>query len=178
MASKVRLNSTSCQVYIGLKKGAIIPESVGDLVFTSEASQFSTEELTDFNTSSRTFSIYYPDTRPHRKDPKYSIVASINAKWKDWQDLSEEEYQKAKKRLCDESVEALEKIIPDIRDKIEHLEAATPRTIRHYTQHADGATFGTKFEGLEVSDSLPDYAPGLFHAGSVGIIMSGWLGYY
>jgi len=23
---------------------------------------------------------------------------------------------------------------------------------------------------------LPDHAPGLFHAGSVGIIMSGWLG--
>ena len=71
---------------------------------------------------------------------------------------------------------ALEKIIPGIRDKIEHLEAATPRTIQHYTKHADGATFGTKFEGLEVSSSLPDHAPGLFHAGSVGIIMSGWLG--
>ena len=176
MASKVRLNSTSCQVYIGLKEGAVIPESVGDLVFTSEASQFSTEELTDFNTTSRTFSIYYPDTRPHRKNPKYSIVASINAKWEDWKDLTEQEYQVAKNRLCEESLVALEKIIPDIRGKIEHIEAATPRTIRHYTQHADGATFGTKFEGLEVSDSLPDHAPGLFHAGSVGIIMSGWLG--
>jgi len=73
-------------------------------------------------------------------------------------------------------LEALEKIIPDIRDKIDHLEAATPRTIKHYTQHANGATFGTKFEGLEVSGDLPKYAPGLFHAGSVGIIMSGWLG--
>ena len=176
MASKVRLNSTSCQVYIGLKEGAVIPESVGDLVFTSEASQFSTEELTDFNTTSRTFSIYYPDTRPHRKNPKYSIVASINAKWEDWKDLTEQEYQVAKNRLCEESLVALEKIIPDIRGKIEHIEAATPRTIRYYTQHADGATFGTKFEGLEVSDSLPDHAPGLFHAGSVGIIMSGWLG--
>ncbi|MDA1078418.1 MAG: hypothetical protein O2908_05155, partial [Verrucomicrobia bacterium] len=32
------------------------------------------------------------------------------------------------------------------------------------------------FEGLEVSNDLPTHAPGLFHAGSVGIIMSGWLG--
>ena len=40
----------------------------------------------------------------------------------------------------------------------------------------NGATFGTKFEGLEVSNDLPKHAPGLFHAGSVGIIMSGWLG--
>lgn len=175
-SQKVRLNSTSCQVYIGLKEGATIPESVGDLIFTSEANEFSTDELTDFKTSSRTFSIYYPDTRPHRKNPKYSIVASINAKWQDWKDLSESEYEDAKKRLCEESVSALEKIIPDIRSKIEHLEAATPRTIRHYTRHANGATFGTKFEGLEVSNALPEKAPGLFHAGSVGIIMSGWLG--
>ena len=95
---------------------------------------------------------------------------------KDWDKLSDSEYTKAKDRLCEESLEALERIIPDIRSKIDHIEAATPRTIEHYTKHANGATFGTKFEGLEVSSELPKYAPGLFHAGSVGIIMSGWLG--
>ena len=174
-AKSVRLNSTSCQVYIGLKKGVSIPD-VGDLIFTSESPSFSTDELTDFHTTSRTFSVYYPDTRPERKEPRYSIVASINAKWQDWQKLSDEDYTQAKNRLCEESVVALEKIIPDIRDKIDHLEAATPRTIQHYTHHASGASFGTKFEGLDVSSQLPDYAPGLYHAGSVGIIMSGWLG--
>jgi len=175
-SKEVRLNNTSCQVYIGLKKGATIPESVGDLIFTSDSAEFSTDELADFHTKSRTFSIYYPDTRPHRKDPRYSIVASLNAKWKDWDQLTDNEYAKAKDRLCEESLLALEKIIPDIRDKIDHIEAATPRTIKHYTRHANGATFGTKFEGLEVSNELPNHAPGLFHAGSVGIIMSGWLG--
>ena len=174
-AKSVRLNSTSCQVYIGLKKGCSIPD-VGDLIFTSEAPSFSTDELTSFNTTSRTFSVYYPDTRPDRKDPRYSIVASINAKWTDWQNLTEKEYKKEKNRLCEESVDALEKIIPDIREKIDHLEAATPRTIKYYTQHAAGASFGTKFEGLDVSSQLPEHAPGLYHAGSVGIIMSGWLG--
>ena len=174
-AKSVRLNSTSCQVYIGLKKGVSIPD-VGDLIFTSESPSFSTDELTDFHTTSRTFSVYYPDTRPDRKEPRYSIVASINAKWHDWQKLSDEDYNQAKNRLCEESVVALEKIIPDIRDKIDHLEAATPRTIQHYTHHASGASFGTKFEGLDVSSQLPDHAPGLYHAGSVGIIMSGWLG--
>ena len=174
-ARSVRLNSTSCQVYIGLKKGVSIPD-VGDLIFTSESKSFSTDELTSFNTSSRTFSVYYPDTRPERKEPRYSIVASINAKWQDWQNLSDDDYAKAKERLCEESVVALEKIIPGIRTKIDHLEAATPRTIKHYTHHASGASFGTKFEGLDVSSQLPDHAPGLYHAGSVGIIMSGWLG--
>ncbi|MFM8397825.1 MAG: phytoene dehydrogenase, partial [Pirellula sp.] len=39
-----------------------------------------------------------------------------------------------------------------------------------------GASFGTKFEGLAVSRGLPQQIQGLYHAGSVGIIMSGWLG--
>ena len=34
----------------------------------------------------------------------------------------------------------------------------------------------TKFEGLKVSMDLPNQVAGLYHAGSVGIIMSGWLG--
>jgi hypothetical protein len=37
-------------------------------------------------------------------------------------------------------------------------------------------SFGTKFEGLAISKNLPKQISGLFHAGSVGIIMSGWLG--
>jgi hypothetical protein len=43
-------------------------------------------------------------------------------------------------------------------------------------RHFGGTSFGTKFEGLKVSMDLPDQLPGLYHAGSVGIIMSGWLG--
>ena len=39
-----------------------------------------------------------------------------------------------------------------------------------------GTSFGTKFEGLKVSMELSDQIEGLYHAGSVGIIMSGWLG--
>ena len=45
-----------------------------------------------------------------------------------------------------------------------------------YTTHFGGTSFGTKFEGLKVSMDLPERLPGLYHAGSVGIIMSGWLG--
>ena len=52
----------------------------------------------------------------------------------------------------------------------------TPRTFAFYTQAPAGTSFGTKFEGLRVSMDLPDEVGGLYHAGSVGIIMSGWLG--
>ena len=65
---------------------------------------------------------------------------------------------------------------PNIRERIDHVEASTPVTFQHYTQHVNGASFGTKFEGLAVSRALPQQIAGLYHAGSVGIIMSGWLG--
>lgn len=172
-AKAVRINSSSCQVYLGIRKGESIPH-IGDLVFTSEAPKFSSEELVDFRTTSRTFSVYYPDTRPG--SDRYTVVASINSQYADWSKLSDEEYEAEKKRLIEESLVALEKYIPGVRAKIDWMEAATPKTVERYTTHMGGTSFGTKFEGLKVSMDLPEKLPGLFHAGSVGIIMSGWLG--
>jgi all-trans-retinol 13,14-reductase len=172
-AQAVRINSSSCQVYLGIRKGESIPH-IGDLVFTSENPKFSSHELNHFRTTSRTFSVYYPETRPG--SDRYTVVVSLNGQYVDWQKLSEPEYEHEKKRLIDESVAALEKYIPGVRAKIDWMEAATPRTIERYTTHANGTSFGTKFEGLKVSMDLPEKLPGLFHAGSVGIIMSGWLG--
>lgn len=174
-AKAVRMNTSSCQVYIGIRKGESIPD-IGELVFTSNADEFSSEELTSFKTSSRTFSVYYPETRPQNDVDRYGIVASLNAQWADWKNLSDEEYEAAKERLCQEALDGLEKFIPDIREKVDHLEAATPRTVKHYVRHFSGTSFGTKFEGLKVSMELPEQVKGLYHAGSVGIIMSGWLG--
>jgi len=172
-AKAVRINSSSCQVYMGIRKGETIPH-IGDLVFTSDSPRFTTAELTDFHTTSRTFSLYYPDTRPGLD--RYTVVASINGLHADWQQLAEPDYRREKQRLIDEALTALEKFIPGVRAKIDWVEAATPRTIERYTTHWAGTSFGTKFEGLKVSMDLPDQIPGLFHAGSVGIIMSGWLG--
>jgi all-trans-retinol 13,14-reductase len=172
-AKRVRLNNSTCQVYIGIKKGERI-DYIGDLLFTSEAKKFDTQELCSKNTTSRTFSIYYPQTRPG--SDMYSIVASSNANYSDWANLSEEGYRASKEELIQRTLESLEKYLPKIRDKIFHVEAATPKTFERYTLHLNGASFGTKFEGLKVSMGLPKEIPGLFHTGSVGIIMSGWLG--
>ena len=172
-ARAVRINSSSCQVYLGIRKGESLPH-IGDLVFTSANPSFSSEELTDFHTTSRTFSMYYPDTRPG--SDRYTVVVSLNGRYGDWERLSEDDYEREKNRLIEESIVVLEKFIPGVRDKIDWREAATPRTIERYTTHLAGTSFGTKFEGLKVSMELPEKLPGLYHAGSVGIIMSGWLG--
>ena len=172
-ARKVRLNNSSCQVYIGIRKGEKI-DYIGDLIFTSEAEKFDSEELRSKNTTSRTYSIYYPNIRPG--SDMYSVVASTNANYDDWAYLSEEEYRASKEELIQRTLNALEKYIPGIRDKVDYVDAATPKTFERYTLHVCGASFGTKFEGLKISMELPKEIPGLFHTGSVGIIMSGWLG--
>jgi all-trans-retinol 13,14-reductase len=169
----VRLNNSSCQVYLGVKKGEKIPH-VGDLLFSSDANEYCTDKILNKDITSRTFSFYYPEIRPDTD--RYSIVSSTNARYKDWANLSEKEYLQDKHDLEQTTLDSLEKYVPDIRNKIDHIEASTPKTFKRYTLHPSGTSFGTKFEGLKVSRELPNQISGLFHAGSVGIIMSGWLG--
>jgi phytoene dehydrogenase-like protein len=174
-ANAVRLNNSSTQVYIAMKRGFMIDEnSCGDLLFTSTAPVFDSAKLLDRNITSRTFSFYYPKTRPNT-DLCY-VVSSTNAHFADWDNLTDTEYQNRKQELIAQTKKHLAKYIPDLEQNIDWLEAATPKTFERYTEHWSGASFGTKYEGLAVSRNLNNEINGLFHSGSVGIIMSGWLG--
>ena len=171
----IRLNNSSCQVYMGIRAGESIP-FVTDLLFTSTRKEFQSHSLSDLHGESRTFSFYYPKGRPEMEEQRYTIVASTNARFEDWKDMDEEQYEANKQQLCEETLAHLETYVPGIRSKIDYVEASTPRSFEFYTQHQTGSSFGTKFEGLQPSMNLHLELPGLFHAGSVGIIMSGWLG--
>lgn len=169
----VRLNNSSTQVYMGVKAGEKIP-FVTDLLFTSTRETFDSPSLCDKHGESRTFSFYYPKTRPG--SDRYTLVSSMNANWDDWANLGDEDYEADKARLIEDTLVTLERLVPGTRSKIDYVEASTPRTFKFYTQHQQGSSFGTKFEGLGPSMNLSDQVTGLYHAGSVGIIMSGWLG--
>jgi all-trans-retinol 13,14-reductase len=172
-AKQTQLNCSSTQVYMGLGPGEDLPW-IADLFFTSTRPEFDSASLADLHGQSRTFSFYYPKVRPGTG--RHTVVSSMNANWSDWADLSESDYAAAKARLEEDTLKALEVHVPDIRSKVTHLESSTPRSFAFYTQHTGGASFGTKFEGLRYSMELPQQIEGLYHSGSVGIIMSGWLG--
>jgi phytoene dehydrogenase-like protein len=172
-AGNIRVNNSSCQVYFGIGENHSI-EPIGDLLFTSTAEEFDSEELLDKTTQSKTFSIYYPKTRPGHD--RYTIVASMNARYDDWESMTQENYEKEKNALIERTIIDLKRYVPDIEKKLDWVEAATPLTFNRYTLHTAGTSFGTKFEGLDISRSLHKEISGLFHVGSVGIIMSGWLG--
>lgn len=168
-----RVNNSSCQVYFGIKEDEHI-DNIGDLLFTSTAEEFSSDELLDIQTQSKTFSIYYPKTRPGHN--RYTIVASMNSRYDDWINLDDKSYALEKDKLIQRTQTDLVRYIPDIQDKLDWVEAATPKTFHRYTLHTAGTSFGTKFEGLDLSRSIFKEISGLYHVGSVGIIMSGWLG--
>jgi phytoene dehydrogenase-like protein len=174
-AKAVRLNNSSTQVYMALQPDERIDEATGDLFFTSTAPVFRTDLLLSRDVTSRTYSFYYPNTRPQGR-PRCLIVSSTNARYEDWANLPEAEYEASKQDLIKKTLDHLNGYLPNIRGRLAHVEAATPKTFQHYTKHVAGASFGTKFEGLAVSRALPEQVAGLYHAGSVGIIMSGWLG--
>jgi phytoene dehydrogenase-like protein len=160
---------------MAMKSEERIEESTGDLLFSSTAPLFRTDLLLSRDVTSRTFSFYYPRTRPHGPQ-RCLVVSSTNARYEDWAGLEEQDYKVAKQDLVETTLDALEKYVPNVRERLDHVEASTPLTFQHYTRHLDGASFGTKFEGLAISRGLPKQIKGLYHAGSVGIIMSGWLG--
>ncbi len=147
-AKEVRLNNSSTQVYMALKPDERIDESTGDLLFSSTAPEFRTDLLLSRDITSRTYSFYYPRTRPagtaalldrlQHQRPLRRLGRAGRRRVR-----SEQTRPDRRRRWTH-----LERYVPNIRERIDHVEAATPRTFQHYTKHMAGASFGTKFEGL------------------------------
>ena len=66
---------------------------------------------------------------------------------------------------------------PNIRERIDHVEASTPRDVRAlHAARRTGRASARSSKGWPSAGPCPQQVAGLYHAGSVGIIMSGWLG--
>ena len=168
------LSVSVAQVYYGLGKGETIPE-IADILFASDVPRYDAAAFRAFPPRSASFSFYYPNViRPGHDATE--IVATVCADYADWDGLTPERYRDRKRVLIDSATELLSRYLPGIREKCDHIEAATPKTLERFTGHWRGATFGTKYPGFAAAAELPERVPGLFHCGAQGIIMSGWLG--
>ncbi len=171
---EVPLSVSVAQVYMGLRPGETIPE-VADILFSSGEPQYNAPALRAYPPRSISYSFYYPrQIRPEYNGTE--IVASMCADYADWENLPPEEYARKKARLAEAVLGDLARHLPGIREKLDHIEVATPLTLERFTGHWRGASFGTKFPGYLAAERLPSIIEGLYHCGSQGILMSGWLG--
>ena len=60
-----------------------------------------------------------------------------------WNRLNEEEYKAQKAAWLEASLNEVVKLIPDFRDSIVFTDVFTPKTIRRFTGHINGAVYGT-----------------------------------
>lgn len=170
--SKTRLSLSACQVYFGLREPLPF---MGDILFVNEDEKFDPSDIRRDRPGCISFTMYYPDVRVNKYN-SMTIGSTQLASWDNWQNLSGEQYQAKKDAMIETTYRHLEREIPGVRENIEYVTASTPLTMKRYTSHLGGAIYGTKYEGIEVADALPNEIPGLYYAGSVGLIMSGWLG--
>lgn len=78
-----------------------------------------------------------------------------------------EQYQQKKKEVADKLLKLAEEVYPNLREHIEVMEVATPRTLETFTLQKDGIPYGWDFTP-EQAMRLPNKTPikGLYLAGS------------
>ena len=158
-AREVRLNNSSTQVYMALKENEQVEESTGDLLFSSTAPLFQTDLLLSRDITSRTYSFYYPRTRPEGR-PRCLIVSSTNANYQDWAKLSDDEYEASKQDLAETTLDDVERYVPNIRERVDHVEVATPKTFQHYTKHLQGSRLAPSSKDLRSAERCPNRSKG------------------
>lgn len=102
---------------------------------------------------------------------------------KDWENLTEEQYEAKKEEVANIFIRRLEKLIPGITGAIEYYEAGTPFSVKRYTLNPEGAVYGFAQtpgkEAIETSDILNNLhfasAWGKTGGGFSGAIYSGFL---
>ena len=90
--------------------------------------------------------------------------------------MSDEDYARAKLKWYDKSVEASVRFTPDFRPYVIDTDLFTPKTIRRFTWHDNGAVYGApekKLDGTTHVDNLFLCGTDQGYVGIIGAMMSG-----
>ncbi len=98
------------------------------------------------------------------------------ADFRRWNEMSDEDYARAKLKWYDKSVEASVRFTPDFRPYVIDTDLFTPKTIRRFTWHDNGAVYGApekKLDGTTHLDNLFLCGTDQGYVGIIGAMMSG-----
>jgi phytoene dehydrogenase-like protein len=105
-----------------------------------------------------------------------SVRVTTLANCQSWMNLPEDAYQEQKLAWRDRVVDSALPHVPDFRPAVVDTDTFTPRTIRHYTGHVNGAVYGARskhWDGLTPIENLYLCGTDQGYLGIVGSMLSG-----
>jgi phytoene dehydrogenase-like protein len=150
------------------------------IVFYNDSDQFHWERPEESLCDPRTGVICSPNNYLYDPEegqlPDGVVRITTLANHDRWSGLPDEKYQAAKVAQYDDTVESAVRFMPDFRRYVVDTDVFTPKTIRRFTWHDNGAVYGAPDIQLDGTTHLPN----LFLCGTdqgfvgiVGAIVSG-----
>jgi phytoene dehydrogenase-like protein len=150
------------------------------IVFYNDSDTFHWEkpskDLCDIRTGVICSPNNYNYSSPDQQLESGLIRLTTIADFQRWSSLSEEEYGRMKLKWYDSSVASAVRFMPDFRRRVIDTDIFTPKTIRRFTSHDNGAVYGAPKKQLDGTTRLKN----LFLCGTdqgfvgiVGAIVSG-----
>ncbi len=159
------------------------PQQLGHdqtIVFFNDSDTFHWQRPDDELCDTRTGVICSPNNFMYGSDVMEEGVIRVTmiADFRRWSNLSEEAYRLAKLAWYDRSAESTVRFVPDYRGYVIDTDMFTPRTIRRFTWHDNGAVYGAPDKRLDGRTSIENlYICGSDqgYVGIIGTILSGTL---
>ncbi|MHB9049910.1 MAG: phytoene desaturase family protein [Pirellulales bacterium] len=146
------------------------------IVFFNDSERFSwekPEELADVHSGA----ICVPNNFAYDQPPAEGMIRmSCLANFDRWNQLSPEQYQLEKLRWYDRAVASAVRFVPDFRSSVVATDMFTPKTIRRFTGHENGAVYGSpgkRYDGTTHLKNLFLCGTDQGLVGIIGAIISG-----
>jgi phytoene dehydrogenase-like protein len=153
------------------------PKDIGcdrTIVFFNDSAQFDWRKPSDDLCDVRTGVICSPnnylyDSADGQLDDGVMRITAL-ANFDHWSGLNEEQYQLEKLRWYDRTVASAVRFVPDFRSHVIETDMFTPRTIRRFTWHDNGAVYGAPEKRIDGTTHLKNLFLCGTDQGFVGII--------
>ncbi len=143
------------------------------IVFFNDSESFPWEQPNDL-CDTRTGVICSPNNfaygEAQEELPEGTMRITMPANFDRWSSLSDEDYELEKLRWFDRSLESAVRFAPDFRRHVVATDMFTPKTIRRFTWHDNGAVYGAPKKQLDGSTHLRNLLLCGTDQGFVGII--------
>jgi phytoene dehydrogenase-like protein len=146
------------------------------IVFFNDSNAFHWKKPLDEMSDVRTGVVCSPNNylydAAHGELPDGIVRITALANFDQWQALDDDAYQVAKLRWYDRMVASAVRFVPDFRSHVIDTDMFTPKTIRRFTWHDNGAVYGAPEKRLDGTTHLPNLFLCGTDQGFVGIIGS------